>query len=118
MRFISIRHLKHKRFTFRTTNGNIHRRLDHFLISNIIQESIKSVSVLPSIRSDHSPILLTFKHLDKFTKGPGIWKFNNSLLQNDDFCMRLTEHIDKVIEDSDGIMENQLKWELLTFKIR
>ena len=113
-----IRHPTHKRFTFRTINGNIHRRLDHFLISNIIQESVKSVSVLPSVRSDHSPILLIFKNFDQFTKGPGLWKFNNSLLQNEEFCIQLNENIDKVIEDFEDIADHQLKWELLKFKIR
>ena len=54
-----IRHPDSKRFTFRTKNWKIHRRVDHFLVSNIAQETVHAVCILPSVRSDHSPILLS-----------------------------------------------------------
>ena len=51
-----------KRFTFRQktkTRETIHRRLDYIFIANTLQEYVKSIEILPSILSDHSPVLLT-----------------------------------------------------------
>ena len=51
-----------KRFTFRQNHvsGFIERRLDFFLISKVLQESIIKTDVLASFCTDHSPILFFF----------------------------------------------------------
>jgi exonuclease III len=113
-----IRHPKSKIYTFRTSNRKLHRRLDHILVSNIIQESIKSVSILPSVRSDHSPILISVQPLDNKKTGPGIWKFNNSLLQNDAFCTALDSKIEEVLDNMGNTTDKQFIWEILKFEIR
>ena len=53
-----IRNPNVKGFTFRQNHvsGFIERRLDFFLISNILQESIIKTDVLSSFCTDHSPI--------------------------------------------------------------
>ena len=113
-----VRHPLSKRFTFRTNNRNINRRLDHFLISNVMQESVRSVTILPSVRSDHSPILLSLNIRNDFKKGPGMWKFNNSLLQNEEYCLQLNETIDNLTLDLENIIDPQMRWEFLKFEIR
>ncbi|NQY31445.1 MAG: endonuclease/exonuclease/phosphatase family protein, partial [Flavobacteriaceae bacterium] len=74
-----------KRFTFRQklkTHGIIHRRLDYIFISNTLQEYVNKVEVLPSILSDHSPVLVSLSESKENYRGKGLWKFNNSLLEN------------------------------------
>ena len=53
-----IRNPKIKRFTFRQnhTTGYNQRRLDYFLVSNILQESVFETDILASFCTDHSPI--------------------------------------------------------------
>ena len=113
-----IRHPDSKRFTFRTKNGKIHRRLDHFLVSNIAQETVHAVCILPSVKSDHSPILLSIKDITGVNKGPGLWKFNNLLLGDDDFCQQLNDKLDKVIVESKKLADPQIIWEFIKFEIR
>ena len=113
-----VRYPTSRGFTFRIKNINICRRLDHILISNASQESVRSVKVLPSVKSDHSPILVSFKNLDEYKKGPGLWKFNNSLLQNEEFCTLLNDKIDNFFLDYNNIIDHQIRWELLKFEIR
>jgi exodeoxyribonuclease-3 len=107
-----------KRYTFRTKNGKICRQLDHFLISNEMQECVSAVGILPSIRSDHSPIILSLRQLEDCKRGPGMWKFNNLLLENETFCTELKEEIEKFTVEHGDIVDHQIKWELLKYVLR
>ena len=49
--------------------------------------------------------------------GPGYWKFNNSLLQNKDFCNELKTIIEHILLQNDAL-DHQVKWELVKYKIR
>ena len=55
-----IRNPKSKCFTFHQNHvsGRIQRRLDHFFISNVLQETVIR-AVLASFCSDYSPIIFT-----------------------------------------------------------
>ena len=80
-----------KRFTFwqNHVSGFIERRLDCFLISNILQESILKTDVLASFCTDHSPIFFSLQLKDMPIRGKGFWKFNNSLTSNDDYVEKM-----------------------------
>ena len=71
-----IRNPNVKGFTFRQNHvsGFIERRLDFFLISNILQESIIKTDVLSSFCTDPSPIFFPLQLKDMSTRGKGFWK--------------------------------------------
>ena len=71
-----IRNPNVRRFTFwqNHASGFIKQRLDFFLISNILLESIIKTDVLASSCTKHSPIFFS----DMPTQGKGFAKFNNS----------------------------------------
>ena len=46
--------------------------------------NISNVDIIPSYRSDHSTVLLSFQ-INEFKRVSGIWKFNNSLLKDNDY---------------------------------
>ena len=48
----------------------IQRRLDYWLADNALQEEIDQVDIIPSIKSDHSAILLTIKGIENESRGP------------------------------------------------
>ena len=56
-------------------------RLDMFIASSNILDIINKCKIRLSYRSDHSIIELEIL-LNKFNHGKGVWKFNNSLLEN------------------------------------
>ncbi len=58
----------------------IFSRLDYFLISQHLQETVIKSEILTSILSDHSPVSLSLKFLDHQQLGPGHWKLNVSLV--------------------------------------
>ena len=95
------------------------RRLDYFSISDELQESISKVDVLPSIRSDHSPIYMKYVDSQSGMRGNSYWKFNNSLLSNPEFTSSMKEKIEEVIREELGDIEDpRTKWEILKYRIR
>jgi hypothetical protein len=51
-----------------------------------------------SYRSDHSPVSIVQKLLNQ-TRGRGTWKFNNSLLRDEEFVKKVKDDIKQVIEE-------------------
>ena len=70
-----VRNPQIKRFTWRQI---IQRRLDFWLVDNALQEEIDQANI-PSIKSDHSAILLWINRIEEQIHGPSFWKFNASL---------------------------------------
>ena len=98
-----IRNPNVKHFTFRQNHvsGFIERRLDFFLISNMLQESIIRADVLASFCTDHSPIFFSLQLKDMPTRGKGLWKFNNSLTSNDDYVEKMKNQIYETLRTLD-----------------
>ena len=71
-------------FTWSRVGGNQSARLDYFLTTNHMYRSIVECKSLPSFRSDHKPITISFD-FKRVKKGRGFWKFDNSLLLDKDF---------------------------------
>ena len=69
-------------------------RLDLFLASASILDITKTCEIKSSYRSDHSVIELDLA-ISNFARGKGVWKFNNSLLESQDYL----NLINKVIEE-------------------
>ena len=114
-----IRNPKTKRFTFRQQHcsGFIQRRLDYIFISNSLQESVLNTEVLPAFLSDQSPVFISYNEMRNIPIGPGFWKFNSSLLNNETFKINLRDFI-KNTKSKLNFNDTQLNWELLKYEIR
>ena len=117
-----IRNPKSKFFTFHQNHvsGRIQRRLDYFLISNFLEETVIRADVLASFCSDHRPIIFTIAFESSSKRGKGLWEFNKSLLSNDEYINKLRNHISVflIILYQKGIRDDQIRWEFIKFEIR
>ena len=86
-----------KSFTWRRPHPLKQARLDYFLISENFMPSVQSHKILPSYRSDHSTVVLSFQ-INDFKRGKGLWKFNNSLLRDMEYIKVVKECIQRVKE--------------------
>ena len=77
-----VRNPSFRKFSWRRTKPVTLRRLDYFLISSELEQNILSCGFLSPIQSDHSPIYLKINPLSDIMRGPGYWKFNNSLTED------------------------------------
>ena len=72
-------------------------RLDKFFISEHLTSQTVCSSIVAGYRSDHSIITLQIKAPQK-KRGPGLWKFNDSLLTDRDYDDAIKELVFNVIK--------------------
>ena len=58
----------------------IQRRLDYIFVLQNVQERTEKGNTLNAISTDHSLVFCLLLNRTEFSKGPGIWKFNNFLI--------------------------------------
>lgn len=108
-----------KVFTWRKRNPLKQGRLDYILISESLSNMVETISIKPGYRSDHSSVLLELK-FNKFIRGRGLWKFNNSLLTDKTFIEKVKQTIlkvqDQYLQDDD--INHSIFLEVLLMEIR
>lgn len=72
--------------------------------------------------SDHDFVYIELDFHSVSQCGPGVWKFNNSLLQDKKFCSSVSDLIDRFVQlrssfPSDLIMWDRLKYDIKRFAI-
>ena len=94
--------------------------LDYIFISNNLQETFCNVDILNVFSTDHSLVFCSFIKSLKYSKGPGFWKFKNSLISNDDFVEEMKFFIQntKFLLEQNISFHNQRKSEFLKYEIR
>ena len=110
------------RYTWRgkASGQLIQSRIDRIYISDTLQYNIAKTDILPGLNSDHSMPVLAIKPTRGLTQtGPNFWKFNNSLLKNENFTNGLKNYIENELEEEcSAIHSKQVKWEYTKFKIK
>ena len=71
-------------FTWTKLNPYKFGRLDMFFIGDHLIDNVLSSSILPGYRSDHSIVTVHLRTPQK-KRGPGVWKFNSSLLKDEQY---------------------------------
>jgi hypothetical protein len=109
-----------KRFTWRryTNRGISQSRLDYFIISDGLSYYVDKCDIKPSFLSDHNPILLGFKSETKQTRGRGTWKFNSSLLRDNEYVKNMNELLDTQVNKYDKMADKGLAWDVIKSEIR
>ena len=107
------RNLEIKLFTWRQKTPLIQRRLDFWLVDNALQEEIDQADIVPSIKSDHSAILLSINGIDEEIRGPSFWKFNASLLDDKDYVVLINGRYVVWVDEFKDIDDPMLFWDLI-----
>ena len=104
-------------YTWSQPNPLIRCRLDYFLASNDMVRYVKNARILPSIKTDHSIIELILK-VDGPKRGPGFWKLNTSILEEESYVLEIKALIKKVWEDANNIENLNTRYDWLKYNIR
>ena len=94
------------------------RRLDYIFVSNTLQESVTQIKIIPSVFSDHSAVILKLRPLVGDKRGPGYWKFNNSLVDYKQFVSQMNSKIEDYFHETMEISNPVIRWDFLKFKMR
>ena len=92
-------------------------RIDYFLIANSMSHLVSYVNIGISIAPDHRVVRLNVK-LTSNKRGPGLWKFNNSLLLNDEFVSLIETSYAAIREKLCELDDKQLKREMIKMELR
>ena len=110
-----VRNPTFRQFTRRCKAPLKMRRLDYFLISDTLQSSVSLCEILNPLESEHSPIKIRFK--SPYTvKGLGYWKFNSSLLDDNNFVQNMKQVINEIIPLVDNYNDPRIGWEYLKMR--
>ena len=106
-------------FTWSNASKKIQSRLDYLFVSKSLCKLIQGCNILPNTHSDHSAVMLniTFDE-DTPTRGPGFWKFNNSLLSDVNYVNLITFSIPEFVNKHREVNDKGLFWEMIKMEIR
>ena len=80
---------------------------------------VSNTEIIPAIKTDHSAIYLEFENIDKNVKGPGFWKLNCSVLNDDDYVEEITKMI--LIWSAEGereLSDHRSVWDWTKYNVR
>ena len=84
-----------------------------------MQHLISNCQIVPNIFSDYSGLQLCINLEEKETKrGPGYWKFNNSLLTDKEYIELITKSVPKFVSKYEDLADKGLFWEMIKMEIR
>ena len=94
-------------------------RLDYWLISNCLSDNVWNVDIIPSIKTDHSAIIIEFKDIEDRVKGPGIWKLNCSLLSDQLYVEEINRLIPSWVQEGKADLSDPCSvWDLVKYNIK
>lgn len=94
-------------------------RIDYWLTSSSLQDFIGNIDIVSGVKSDHSAITFSFCKQSKDLRGPGFWKFNSQLIEDENYVVE----VEKMIGDLDKQKEKNFQnpneyWEWLKYNFR
>ncbi len=104
-------------YTWRQKTLLIQCRLDYWLISDSVFDLVSNVDIVPSVQSDHSAITLNIKLMQESRKGPSLWKFNSSLLDDKEYTLLMKKQI-KQWKLMHNMTDSRIQWEIIKYEIR
>ena len=106
-------------YTWSNPSRKIQCRLDYFFLSKSFQHLTSEVKIVSSIFSDHSALSALICTDEKQSKrGPGFWKFNNSLLTDKSYVELITKNIPEYVTKYQDLEDKGLLWEMIKMEIR
>ena len=96
-------------FTWKRSRPLIMHRLDYFLAPLSTTKAIKNCEIIANSFSDHSTVVIDLV-LESSIRGPGVWKFNTSFLQNKAFVDNMNT-VFETAEEKYALLNPLNKWE-------
>ena len=111
-------HPKNKTYTYESKALKLKSHVDFFLISGKFLHDVIKVETRASIAADHKAVSLSINLNEEFKRGPGLWKFNNTLLQDECFLQLIKDYYPCILQKHADVTDKQLLWELIKMEIR
>ena len=71
------------------------------------------METLASIAPDHKAVFLSINLNEEFKRGPGLWKFNNTLFQDEWYLQLIKDYYPCILQKHADVIDKQLLWEMI-----
>ena len=105
-------------FTWARCSPFVFCRLDYWLISDKLHDLVSKVDIIPSIKTDHSAIILEIEEIQACGRGPGFWKLNTSLLSDENYKTMINNKLPTWLEEGKGLDDPRSIWDWIKINIR
>lgn len=105
---------KKKGFTFH--RGRYASRIDYCMVSHHLSSLVDSMRTEVTSLSDHAMLSCLIK-TSKVTRGPGLWKFDSTLLENEDFNKKMSAFLAEWTPPPE-LTSPSSTWEWFKFEIK
>ena len=78
-------HPNSQHFSYESKSLQVRLRIDFFLVAKFLVKFVSNVGITTSIAPDHKTLLLCQALPETTPRGPGFWKFNNTLLDDENY---------------------------------
>ena len=89
------------RFTHFKKNSKTYARLDYIFVTYTLLPAVEEAQIHPSYKSDHCPVSVGIKPMQKPKRGPGLWKLNTQILTNIDYVNEINQEIETEINKTE-----------------
>ena len=103
-------------YTWMRNNLPIYKQLDYILVSSHLQQDVVRTGIDPAFSYDHSIPWIQIDQSHVARQGKGYWKFNTSLLEDNDYISLVHNILDEI--DNESYINPVLKWEIIKLKVR
>ena len=88
------------------------------MVAKNLTQFVKKSEIYPSIAPDHKVIYIALSLSNETPRGRGLWKFNNSLLNNEHYVNKIREIYFQTCSYYSELTDKRLFWEMLKMEIR
>ena len=106
------------KYSYFSKSLGVKSRIDFLLIAKNLKSYVRKADIEPSIAPDHRTVYLSLSLPESSRRGPGFWKFNNSLLDDDEYLDMVRGLYPLLREKLNDIQDKRITWELLKMEIR
>ena len=96
----------------------VRSRIYFFLIAKNLTKYVQKVDIHPWVAPVHWTISLSLQWTKEVPRGPGFWKFNNTLLNDDNYIQQIRRTYPETRTKYEYIQEKRALWELLKMELR
>ena len=113
-----LRHPRLQKYSYESKALKVKSRIDFFLVAKNLTRYVKKSEIYPSIAPDHQAIYLLLSWTSEISRGPGLWKFNNTLLNDPDYVIKIRETYSRTRAFYSDLEDKRLLWEMLKMEMR
>ena len=113
-----VKHPKLRKYSYESKTLKVKSRIDFFLVAKHLEQYVKKCEIYSSVEPYHKAIYISLSWSNPTPRGPGLWKFNNSLLNDEEYVNKIREtYAYTCVYYSDSVSK-RLFWEMLKMEIR